>query len=48
MTHGGQHSGRVVAWLALVLTATYIAIHLPMLYRSLVEWGHLVSSLFGQ
>ncbi len=43
----GQVSGRVV-WVAVVLAAIYIAIHLPMLSRSLIQWAHLVSALVGQ
>ncbi len=35
-------------WAAVALTAVYIAVHLPMLYRSLLLWGGLVSALFGQ
>jgi len=48
MTHSEPRiSGRAV-WVALGLAAVYIAIHLPMLYRSLIAWGRLAGSLFGQ
>jgi hypothetical protein len=40
--------GGSVVWVAVGLTGLYIAIHLPMLYRSLIEWGRLVSALVGQ
>lgn len=48
MTDGREQVGSSVVWIAAGLTATYIAIHLPMVYRSLIEWGHMVSALFGQ
>ena len=48
MTHGNERIGGRVVWVAVLLTATYIAIHLPMLYRSLTEWGRLLGALVGQ
>ena len=48
MTGGNERLGGSVVWVAVGLTAIYIAIHLPMLYRSLIEWGRLIGALFGQ
>jgi hypothetical protein len=48
VTDGDERVGRRVVWVAVCLTGIYIAIHLPMLYRSLIQWGSLVSALFGQ
>jgi hypothetical protein len=48
MTSGDERIGERVVWVAVALTAIYVAIHLPMLYRSLIQWGRLVSVLFGQ
>ena len=48
MTRGDQQLGSRVVWVAVALAGTYIVIHLPMLYRSLVEWVRLVGALFGQ
>ena len=45
---GNERIGGGVVWVAVALTATYIAIHLPMLYRSLIEWGRLLATLVGQ
>lgn len=33
---------------AVALTAAYVLVHLPMLYRSLLLWGGLFSAAFGQ
>ena len=35
-------------WAAVGLTGVYIGIHLPMLSRSLEQWGRLLSALVGQ
>jgi hypothetical protein len=43
-----EPAGASVVWVAVGLAGIYIAIHLPMLYRSLIEWGRLASALFGQ
>jgi hypothetical protein len=48
MTDSDARIGAGVVWIAVGLAAIYIAIHLPMLSRSLIEWGRLVSALFGQ
>lgn len=48
MTGGDERVGGTVVWVAVGLTGIYIAIHLPMLYRSLIQWSGLVSALFGQ
>jgi len=47
-TDDKERVGGSVVWVAVGLTGLYIAIHLPMLYRSLIEWGHLLSALVGQ
>jgi hypothetical protein len=48
MKDDSERVGDSVVWVAVGLTGLYIAIHLPMLYRSLIEWGHLVGALLGQ
>jgi hypothetical protein len=48
MTDYTERVGDRVVWVAAGLTGLYIAIHLPMLYRSLIEWGRLLSALLGQ
>ena len=48
MTRGDQQLGGRVVWVAAGLAGIYVVIHLPMLYRSLVEWVRLVGALFGQ
>ena len=48
MTDDSERIGDGVVWVAVGLTGIYIAIHLPMLYRSLIEWGGLVGALLGQ
>ncbi len=48
MTDDRKPVGGSVVWVAVVLTAIYIAIHLPMLYRSLILWGRLAVALSGQ
>ena len=48
MTRENQRIGGRVVWVTVLLTAAYIAIHLPMLYRSLTEWGRLLGALVGQ
>ena len=48
MTAGDAPIGGRATWIAIALAAIYIGIHLPMLYRSLIEWGLLVSAFFGQ
>ena len=48
MTDGNERVGSTVVWIALALAALYIAIHLPMLYRSVIQWEELLSALFGQ
>jgi len=48
MTNDNERVGGRVVWVAAVLTGIYIAIHLPMLYRSILLWGGLVNALFGQ
>ena len=48
MTRGDQRRGGRVVWVAVGLAGIYIVIHLPMLYRSLIEWVRLAGALFGQ
>jgi hypothetical protein len=48
MNGNAAPAGSGFVWAAVALTAVYIAVHLPMLYRSLLLWGGLVSALFGQ
>ena len=48
MTDDRERVGDRVVWVAVGLTGIYIAIHVPMLYRSLIEWGRLLSALLGQ
>jgi len=48
MTDDKERVGGGAVWVAVGLTGLYIAIHLPMLYRSLIQWGRLVSALVGQ
>jgi hypothetical protein len=48
MTDDNERVGDRVVWVAVVLTGIYIAIHLPMMYRSAILWGGLVSALLGQ
>lgn len=48
MRGDSEPAGTSAAWVAAALAGIYIAIHLPMLYRSLIEWGRLASALFGQ
>jgi hypothetical protein len=35
-------------WTAVGLAAVYLAIHLPMLGRSLLLWSELLGAFFGQ
>jgi len=48
MTNDTERVGDRVVWVTVGLTGIYIAIHLPMLYRSVIEWSRLVSALFAQ
>ncbi len=48
MTDDRERIGGSVVWVAIALTGIYIAIHLPMLYRSLILWRGLVAALLGQ
>ena len=48
MTDDKERVGGGAVWVEVGLTGLYIAIHLPMLYRSLIQWGRLVSALVGQ
>ena len=48
MKRDAQQLGVGFVWAAVGLTGVYIAIHLPMLARSLDQWGRLLSALVGQ
>lgn len=48
MADDTERVGDGVVWVAVGLTGIYIAIHLPMLYRSVIEWSRLVSALLVQ
>ena len=48
MSDGGEAVGGRIIWVIAGLAAVYVVIHLPMLFRSLIECGRLVSALLGQ
>lgn len=43
-----EMAGSGFVWVAFGLTAAYVLVHLPMLWRSLLLWGGLLSAAFGQ
>ena len=40
--------GDGVVWVAVALTAAYVMVHVPMLYRSVLLWGGLLRAAVGQ
>jgi hypothetical protein len=48
MKRDAETVSSVFVWAVVGLTAVYMLVHLPMLYRSLLLWGGLFGAAFGQ